>query len=338
VDELRKDPTRGQWVLVRPKGKPPTDGDCPYCPGAEETTGPEIAAYRPDADGAADRSGWTVRVVPESDPYFRIEWELVREGVGMFDMITPRGASELIIESPRHDATLATMDPSEIELVLWMYRDRLVDLKRDNQIRDILISRHHKKAGVPTHHPYSRVTAIPIVFDEMRRELREAREYYQYKRRCLYCDMLRQEVAAEERLVHRTAAFAVVVPYAARTPLETWIVPRQHGCSYEEGLSAASAPELAGVLAEYFRALSLGFGDPGYEILLHTAPNLRSRILQGDWATIRDDYHWHIEIVVQPERGNRVGGIFINEMAPEIAAAALREAWSRRGEGTPGQG
>jgi UDPglucose--hexose-1-phosphate uridylyltransferase len=222
--------------------------------------------------------------------------------------------------------------------VLWMYRDRLVDLKRDNQIRDILISRHHKKAGVPTHHPYSRVTAIPIVFDEMRRELREAREYYQYKRRCLYCDMLRQEVAAEERLVHRTAGFAILVPYAARTPLETWIVPRQHGCSYEEGLSATSAPELAQIFSEYFRALHHGFGDPGYEIVLHTAPNLRSRILQGDWATIRDDYHWHIEIVVQPERGNRVGGIFINEMAPEIAAAALRDAWKRRGDGMPAQG
>jgi UDPglucose--hexose-1-phosphate uridylyltransferase len=213
-----------------------------------------------------------------------------------------------------------------------------VDLKRDNQIRDILISRHHKKAGVAPHHPYSRVTAIPIVFDEMRRELREAREYYQYKRRCLYCDMLRQEVAAEERVVHRTTAFAVLVPYAARTPLETWIVPRQHGCSYEEGLNATSAAELAEVVSEYFRALHHGFADPGYEILLHTAPNLRSRILQGDWATIRDDYHWHIEIVVQPERGNRVGGIFINEMAPEIAAAALRDAWQRREETRPAAG
>src|SRR2546426_7037320 len=80
-----------------------------------------------------------------------------------------------------------------------MYRDRLLDLKRDGQIRDILVSRRHKKPGVASHHPYSRVTAIPIVFDEMRRELREAREYYQYKRRCPYCDILRQEIGAEER-------------------------------------------------------------------------------------------------------------------------------------------
>ncbi len=105
-----------------------------------------------------------------------------------------------------------------MEAVLWMYRDRLLDLKRDGQIRDILISRRHHKPGVAGHHPYSRVTAIPIVFDETRRELREAREYYQYKRRCLYCDILRQEIAAEERIVRLTRRFAALVPYAARGP------------------------------------------------------------------------------------------------------------------------
>jgi UDPglucose--hexose-1-phosphate uridylyltransferase len=326
VDELRKDPTRGQWVLVRPKGKPGRDTECPYCPGAERTTAPEIAVYR--ENGAAGNSpGWTVRVVPESDPYFRIEWELVREGVGMFDMITARGASELILESPHHDDTLASMAPTQVESVLWMYHDRLVDLKRDGQIRDILISRRHKKPGVAPHHPYSRVTAIPIVFDETRRELREAREYYQYKRRCLYCDMLRQEIGAEERVVRLTPSFAVLVPYAARGPLETWILPRHHACSYEDALSADTARDLARLLSEYFRALARGFADPGYELQLHTAPNLRSRILQGDWATIRDDYHWHLEVVVFPERANRVGGIFVNETPPEVTATELREAW-----------
>src|SRR5204863_2937304 len=179
-------------------------------------TGPEIAAYRPDGS-SANGPGWTVRVVPEPDAYFRIEWELVREGVGMFDMINPRGASELIVESPGHDDTLATMEPSHVESVLWMYRDRLVDLKRDGQIRDILVSRRHKKPGVAPHHPYSRMTAIPIVFDEMRRELREAREYYQYKRRCLYCDLLRQEISARERVERLTKSVTVRVADAGRS-------------------------------------------------------------------------------------------------------------------------
>jgi UDPglucose--hexose-1-phosphate uridylyltransferase len=327
VDELRKDPTRGQWVLIRPKADGGRPAPCPFCPGAEATTGDEIAAYR--KEGSPPNSpDWTVRVVPEPDAYFRIEWELIREGVGMFDMITSRGASELIIESPRHDDTPATMPVEQVEAVLWMYRDRLVDLKRDGQIRDILISRRHRKVGVPAHHPYSRVTAIPIVFDETRRELREAREYYQYKRRCLYCDMLRQETAAEVRIVRQTPRFVALVPYAARGPLELWIVPRQHACSYEESLGADAARDLARVLADGFVAIARTFDDPGYEMVLHTAPNLRSRILQGDWATIRDDYHWHIEIVAQPDRINRLGGIFINETAPEVTAATLRDAWT----------
>src|SRR5438093_6553268 len=132
VDELRKDPTQGHWVLIRPKAKPTKSTDCPYCPGSEHLTGPEIAAYRPDGS-SANGPGWTVRVVPEPDAYFRIEWELVREGVGMFDMINPRGASELIVESPGHDDTLATMEPSHVESVLWMYRDRLVVRRRSEE-------------------------------------------------------------------------------------------------------------------------------------------------------------------------------------------------------------
>ena len=119
MNELRKDPVRGQWVLIRPKGVGSTDQECPYCPGAEAMSGPEIAAYRKDGS-AANTPGWGVRVVPERDSYFRIEDELVREGVGMFDMITPRGASELILESPKHDDTLATMHADQIEDVLWM--------------------------------------------------------------------------------------------------------------------------------------------------------------------------------------------------------------------------
>src|SRR5262249_22047541 len=265
------------------------DQECPYCPGNEEASGPEIAAYRKEGS-APNGSGWSVRVVPERDSYFRVERELVREGVGMFDMITARGASEVVLESPRHDDTLASMDVEQVESVLWMYRDRLLDLKRDGQIRDILISRRHKKPGVTAHHPYSRVTAIPIVFDETRRELREAREYYQYKRRCLYCDILRQEIAAEVRIVRQTQWFVVLVPYAARGPLEAWIRPRHHACSYEDSLSMESGRDLAAILTDTFGALGRAFEDPGYEMVLHTAPNLRSRILQGDWATIRDDY------------------------------------------------
>jgi galactose-1-phosphate uridylyltransferase len=108
------------------------------------------------------------------------------------------------------------------------------------------------------------------------------------------------------------------------------VLPRQHACSFEDALTAGGARDLATLLSDYFRALGRRFNDPGYEMVLHTAPNLRSRILQGDWATIRDDYHWHLEILAEPERANRVGGIYINETPPESTAAELRRALESR--------
>jgi len=267
-----------------------------------------------------------VRVIPEADPYFQVEWDLVREGAGMYDKITPRGASELIIESPSHEDTLATMGADQLERVLWMYRDRLEDLKQDVKIRDILITRRHRKPGSRLSHPYSRVTAIPVIFDDLRRGLRESREYYQYKRRCLFCDILRQELADGDRVVRMTPYFLLMIPYAARTPFETRVLPRQHACAYET-LSPEAAADLARLLAGYFGALATGLGDPSFELSLQTAPNLHSKILQGEWATVQDDYHWHLEIVIHPERANRVGGIFINDLPPEEAARQLRAAW-----------
>ncbi len=327
MSELRKDPTRGQWVLVRPKGRGVEPaGDCVLCPGAESLTPPEIAACR--KEGSAPNSpGWEVRVVPETDPYFRVEWDLVREGVGMYDKISPRGASEVIVESPRHDDTPARMSLEQIESVLWMYGERLIDLKRDPQIRDIRVSRRHRKPGVPTDHPYSRVTAIPIIFDDTRLELRKAREYYDYKRRCLYCDIAREEIGAEERVVQLTRHFVVAIPYAPRSPLEIWILPRQHACLYEEVLTHDVVADLARLLSGGFRALAGAFGDPSWELALHNAPNLGSKILPDEWSTVRDDYHWYIEIVAPPERANRLGGIYINQSPPEDMARDLRSAW-----------
>lgn len=266
-------------------------------------------------------------MVPERDPYFRVETDLVREGVGMYDKITARGASELIIESPGHEDTLATMGEEQVARLLWMCRDRLEDLKRDTRIRDILITRRHKKPGSRLTHPYSRVIAIPIIFDDVRLELKESREYYQYKHRCVYCDIARQEISTEERVVWLTPFFLVVVPYAARSPLETWILPRQHHCAFE-AIAPEAAADLARVITGYFRALARRFADPPYEMVLHTAPNLRSKILQGEWATIAEDYHWHLEVSVRPEQRNRLGGIFINELPPDSAAEELRSAWA----------
>jgi UDPglucose--hexose-1-phosphate uridylyltransferase len=327
--ELRKDPATGKWVLVRPRARisdPSAPDVCPFCPGNEHLTPPEIAAYRPPA-GSSNGAGWEVRVFPERDPYFVIEEDLVREGIGMFDRVSTRGASEIVVESPDHEMTLDKADGAQIERVLWMYRDRVKDLKRDLKIRNVIVTRRHGKPGSRIRHPYSRILAAPIVFDDLRTELTQAREYYAYKRRCVFCDTIREEVATGDRLIQLTPHFASFVPYAARVPFELRILPRRHASAFEDVVPEEVA-DLARLLRGLSGLLAKGIGDPSWEITLHTAPNLAVKIVQGEWDTIQRDYHWHLEILVYPERATRVAGIAVTDMLPEEAARVLREAGS----------
>ena len=327
MSDLRKDPTRGRWVLVRPvTSSPAPTGECPFCPGNEDLTRPEIAAYRKEGS-PADGPGWSVRVIPEIDPYFGVDDELIREGIGLYDRVSPRGATELIVESPAHDDTPATMRQEQWEQVLWMYRERLHDLKRDLSIRDILVTRRHRSPGSRIAHPYSRLTAIPIIFDDVRRKLRQCRDYYEYKRRCIYCDIVRQDMADGSRVIRATEQFVVLAPYAARSAFEAWILPRRHACSYEDALSGEVVADLAALLKGYFRTLAGSLADPAFEMTLYTAPNVAAKVLPGEWATINDDYHWHLEVTLDPYRRARIGGIYVNETPPEEAARMLREAW-----------
>jgi UDPglucose--hexose-1-phosphate uridylyltransferase len=325
--ELRKDPATGKWVLVRPlHGNPGSEQEgCPFCPGNEHLTPREIAAYRPGAGGT--QADWEVRVIPERDPYFVIEEELAREGIGMFDRISTRGASEIVVESPDHGMTLQSADEAQIERVLWMYRERVKDLKRDLKIRNVVVTRRHGKPGSRIQHPYSRILAAPIVFDDLRTELTQAREYFAYKRRCLFCDTIREEAATGDRLIQLTSHFAAFVPYAARVAFELRVLPRRHASAFEE-IAPDEVGDLARLLKSLCGLLVKGTGDPSYRITLHTAPNLAVKIVQGEWDTIERDYHWHLEILVYPERAMWVGGIAVTDMLPEEAARILREAGS----------
>ena len=332
--ELRKDPATGRWVLVRQREQGwKADAECPFCPGNEHLTPPEIAAYR--KEGAIPNGpGWQVRVVPERDPFFQVEDDLLREGLGMYDRISTRGASEIVIEDPSHDQALAGMAEEQVVRVLWMYRDRLQDLKRDAKIRDVLITRRYKKLGARITQPYSRILAAPIIFGQIRTELDRAREHYLYKRRCIYCDILREEIALEARIVRLTPHFLAFVPYAAPAGSQTWILPRQHACTYET-ISPEGVNDLAGLLKGLAATFHRALGDPPFELALHTAPNLAVKLLPDEWATVARDYHWHLEVTPHPERLTLVGGITVNETPPEQAARLLREAWASAGRETP---
>ncbi len=166
--ELRKDPVSGRWVLVR-NYFPRENGVklCPFCPGRETQTSPEIAAYRTNSE-PSNASGWLVRVIPERSPLLQVEGDIYREGIGMFDKVSGRGASEIVIEHPNHHASWETLPVGDIERIFWMYRDRVTDLSRDLQIRAVLVLRRSRTPAASITHPFSRVIGAPIIFDDIR--------------------------------------------------------------------------------------------------------------------------------------------------------------------------
>ncbi len=322
--ELRKDPTSGRWVLIQNRTSRASDGTrCLFCPGHETETPPEIAAYR--SDGQPPNSAeWLVRVIPERAPLLQIEGDIQREGLGIFDKVSGRGASEIVIETPDHGASWDTLAVGDIERVLWMYRERVADLYQDPQIRAVLVTRRERTPATHITHPFSRIIGAPIIFDDLRQELATARQYFAYKQRCLYCDISRQERRDGCRLVTESEHFLVYTPYASRRPFESWVVPAAH-CHRFEDSSSPVIVDLARVLQEIVRRLhAVQLGVP-LDLSIHTAPNWAMRLRDDEWRTLADDYHWHIKIRPNGLEQDSLGGFALNAVPPEVAARRLRE-------------
>jgi len=331
VPELRKDPITGRWVIIATdRAKRPTDfvrekveirgsGFCPFCYGHEVKTPPEIHAYRPDGS-AKDTPGWTLRIVPNKFPALGIEGTLNRQGEGLYDKMNGIGAHEVIIETPDHALTLATMPTRGVENVLWSYRDRILDLKKDRRFKYILIFKNHgEAAGASLEHTHSQLIALPVVPKRVREEVDSAREYYNFKERCIFCDIIRQEMEDTVRVIAENQDFTALAPYAPRFPFELWIVPKIHQSAFEES-QKHEFEQLASVLKDMLMRLDKVLDSPAYNYIIHTSP----------FPEVSNDYyHWHLEVMPKLTKvaGFEWGtGFYINPTPPEESAKFLREA------------
>ncbi len=331
MPELRKDPITGRWVIISTdRGKRPSDfvresvqikgnGFCPFCYGNETKTPPEVLVYGRNGSGK-DTPGWSIRVVPNKFPALQIEGDLDREGEGLFDRMNGIGAHEVIIETPDHQSTLATLPDKSVEEVLWAYRDRMLDLKNDKRFRYILLFKNHgEAAGASLEHTHSQLIALPIVPKRVREEVDKSKHYFEEKERCIFCDMIRQEVETGSRVISENEHFIALAPYAPRFPFETWLLPRQHSSAFENHQSPTYA-SLARLLRDLLRRLDAVLNRPAYNYVVHTSPI-------GE--EINEHFHWHIEMMPKLTKvaGFEWGtGFYINPTPPEEAARFLREA------------
>jgi UDPglucose--hexose-1-phosphate uridylyltransferase len=289
---------------------------CPFCAGREGMTPPEVLAYRPGG-GAANTPGWELRVVPNKFPALQVEGTLDRTGDGMFDRMSGIGAHEVIIETPDHDRPLALQSEIEIERVLWACRERMLDLKRDFRLKYILVFKNHgAAAGATLEHPHSQLIALPIVPDFVRAQIDGARRHFEIKQRCVYCDILHQELSDGRRVVEDYGDVVAIAPYAPRFAFETWLLPKHHGPRFEDAPGAY--PSLARALTSVLSRIDRALEKPPFNLIIFTAPSDED---------LRDAWHWHIEIVPKIQRvaGFEWGtGFYINPVSPEEAAEALR--------------
>ncbi len=325
--QLRKDPVTGRWVIVNQES--PTlefsvpknvksSKTCPFCPGQEAMTPPEILSHA-RKPGAKNASEWQIRVVPNKFPALRIEENNEKSAIGIYDKVGGFGAHEVIIETPDHQLEMADMSLEQLQLILRVYRERCLDLRKDPRLKYILIFKNYgQDSGASLEHPHSQLIALPVVPSRVLQEIKGAVQYAEFSDRCVFCDMLNQDNSEKTRTVLTEGDFVVVAPFASRFPFETWLMPKTHAASFDaisdEGLQTM-AKALKGVLSKLKKVLN----DPPYNFMIHTLPL---------GANQTDSFHWHMEIIphLTQVSGFELGtGFYVNPTPPELAAQALRD-------------
>ncbi len=335
---LRLDPVRRRWVITGKRPAMPDaldSGDlCPFCPGNEGYTPAPIREHR-DAAGH-----WDVRVFHDRSPLFRVEGGLNREPEGMFDRMNALGAHEIVVESNQHGKTLAELSPEHIACVLEICRDRIIDLKRDPRFRYVSVFKEQGRVRpAAEEHGHSQILAIPVIPTLVERELRWSLFHFQRKERCIYCDILHQESQAGKRIVDESAEDVCLCPYASRFPYEICVLPVRHNSSFERDM-ATQARLLS--LARFLKInlLRVQKISDKLRLVVHTEPNLAAYGSESDrWKTVREDFHWHIEIY--PELDGETGhfdaeSFYFNPVPAEEAALALRALEFEAGNVQPG--
>lgn len=338
--EYRYDPLQERWVIIASeRGKRPHDFQpprntataafCPFCPGNEDKTPPEILRVPGDPARSPGNSAWKIRVVPNKFPALRVEGQPTREAAGIYDSIAGVGAHEVIIDSPRHEGDLADGDPEDIFRLFQVYRERIRDLKNDHRLRYILVFKNHGAfAGASLSHPHSQIMATTVTPRIVATELDASQRHFEQKERCLICDLIKHEIADRSRVISIDDRFVAFCPYAARFPFEIFVSPRFHQHDYTLA-SDDDLRALARLMKDLIWRLKKALDNPPYNFVLHTVPNSQvvPRKAHG-WEDLELGYHWHLELLPRLTRvaGFEWGtGFYINPTPPEDAAAFLRE-------------
>ena len=321
VAEFRVDPETRDWHIVAPgrasrpvDGPTTTPGRCPFCPGNESMTPPEILRV------PTGSRPWRVRVVPNR--YALVTSAPPPQDVGG-SAFAATGEHEVVVESPHHDWDLPAASAQEAAEILSALRARCQALARRRPAAVVAFRNHGAAAGTSLHHPHSQIVALDQAPPGLRRRWDNARRSFLSTGRCLHEDTAAAERAAGTRVVEDGDGVLVYQPAAASVPHETVVLPMEAA----PDLAAASDDSLgavARVLPRLLAGLAAVCDNPAYNLVVHAGPTGDDSA--GDW------YRWHIGLY--PRVTHRAGleratGLSGSPTAPEHTAPALRRAMRR---------
>ncbi len=328
MSEFRQNPITKNWVLIAPArnkrpdeyktysvmfGVPEQDSSCVFCPGNEDKS-PEILRVPKGKD-------WEIRIIPNK--FSALESTAVYRHKDFYVSHSGDGDHEVII-TRKHNEPVALQSIATVELTIRTFIDRINNLSKDPSLAYVQIFHNHgRDAGASIIHPHYQLLATPIVPPHIHSEILGCYHYYENNRSCIYCDIIKEELAVKDRLVHESEHFVVISAYASRCPFETWILPKKHGARFED-MSEDEIKHLSFVLKVTLGQLYTKLSDPPLNFYIHNMPNKKDH---QHAAQEERAFHWHLTIF--PRITIWAGfefatGIPVNPMPPEVTAKFLR--------------
>ncbi len=328
IGEIRQNKATSNWVIFAPsRGKRPHDfkqvkkesetlpvydPDCPFCPGNEHLISSVILEL-------PAKDLWQTRVIPNKFPALVCEGGSERSSEGIHLRMPGYGRHEVIIESPRHNRQTAAMTVGEVGQIVETYHQRYIGLMQEHRNMMTIIFRNHGwRAGTSLIHPHSQIIVTGMVPQYIRWREAQAQRYFDQMGRCVFCDILEDEIEHKQRVVIENTSFVGFVPFAAEVPLEVWIMPKKHQADFGN-MTEQEKRDLAQALQDILSRLYVKLNDPHYNYIINTSARYRANEPQ---------LHWYLQIRprLTLQAGFEIGsGMHINPSIPEEDARFLNE-------------
>lgn len=318
--ELRYHILTKDWVMIASnrQARPQMPKNwCPFCPGnGNENVPAEFDVYKYDNDFPALSQN-----PPNPDDV----------ATDFFKTSENYGKCEVILYSPKHTVTLPELSDGHMKKLVDLWCERFTEISKDEKIKYIFIFENRgEMVGVTMPHPHGQIYGYPFIPKKLQLEVESAKEYHAENGECIFCDILKNEISEDKRIVFKNEHFTVYLPFYSEYPYGIYIMSNSHKqyiteFNEDEKLCLGTTiRDTVGMLDSLF-----GFAFP-YMMCMHNAP-----INSGNFS---DDFHFHIEFFPpmrsadkQKFNASSETGVWThcNPTCPEETSEELRQAYAK---------